>query len=118
VRLLFDQNLSPRLVRLLADLYPESTHVRDVGLQSADDLAVWVYAREFGFIIASKDADFRQRSFLYGAPPKVIWIRLGNCSTRDIEALLRAFRSDLLARAGFGRCVSRNRLASTSAIMP
>jgi predicted nuclease of predicted toxin-antitoxin system len=56
VRLLFDQNLSPRLVRWVADLFPESMHVRDVGLQSADDHAVWDYARDHGFVVASKDA--------------------------------------------------------------
>jgi predicted nuclease of predicted toxin-antitoxin system len=58
-------------------------------LKSAPDEQVWAYARQHGFAIVSKDADFRQRSFLYGHPPKVIWIGLGNCSTRMIEQLLR-----------------------------
>jgi predicted nuclease of predicted toxin-antitoxin system len=96
VRLLFDQNLSPRLVHALAEVYPGSAHVRDVGLESAADQAVWDYARDHGFAIASKDADFRQRSFLFGAPPKVVWIRLGNCSTRDMEDILRVNHSELL----------------------
>jgi predicted nuclease of predicted toxin-antitoxin system len=56
---------------------------------------VWTYAREHGLTICSKDADFHQRSFLYGHPPKVVWIRRGNCSTREIEALLRASASIL-----------------------
>ena len=95
MRLLFDQNLSPRLVQALADCYPGSLHVRDIGLQSSPDDAVWAYAAKHGLTIVSKDADFHQRSFLIGSPPKVVWIRRGNCSTDDIEAMLRSRRDDL-----------------------
>jgi predicted nuclease of predicted toxin-antitoxin system len=96
VRLLLDQNLSPRLLDALTEFYPGSTHVRNVGLQAADDEAVWTYAAREGFAIVSKDADFRQRSFLIGHPPKVIWIRRGNCSTDEIASLLRTHHADLL----------------------
>jgi predicted nuclease of predicted toxin-antitoxin system len=89
MRLLFDENLSPELVRLLADLFPDSEHVRDVGLKSADDPLVWKYAQPHSFIIRSKDSDMHQRSFLFGYPPKVVWVRLGNCSTSDVANLLR-----------------------------
>jgi predicted nuclease of predicted toxin-antitoxin system len=65
-----EQNLAWRLVRSLADLYPESVHVRDVGLASTDDAAVWEYAKENALTIVSKDGDFHQRSFLYGHPPR------------------------------------------------
>ena len=81
MRLLFDQNLSPRLKKTLRALYPESIHLRDVGLESADDVVVWAYAKDHEFVIASKDSDSRQLSFAFGHPPKVIWIRRGNCST-------------------------------------
>ena len=54
--LLLDQNLSPRLITVLGDLYPGSTHVRDAGLQAADDDTVWRYAAQHGFAIVSKDA--------------------------------------------------------------
>jgi predicted nuclease of predicted toxin-antitoxin system len=97
VRLLLDENLSPRLVRVLTDLFPGSTHVRDVGLSRATDDAVWTYAAQYGYVIVSKDAEFHQRSFLLGPPPKVVWIRRGNCSTKDIETLLRQRHQDLLA---------------------
>ncbi len=97
MRLLLDQNLSPQLVRALGDLFPRSTHVRDVGLARATDDAVWTYAARHGYVIVSKDAEFHQRSFLLGHPPKVVWIRRGNCSTRDIETLLRERHPDLLA---------------------
>ena len=89
MKLLFDENLSPNLVIRLADLFPDSLHVREVGLQAADDQVVWEYAKRFDLIIVSKDSDMHQRSFLFGAPPKVVWVRLGNCSTTDIENLLR-----------------------------
>ena len=101
MKLLFDQNLSHRLIRTLQQEYPDSRHVRDEGLRDAADAVVWQYAAQHGFAIVTKDADFHQRSFLYGHPPKVIWVRIGNGSTAMIEALLRrrvvevaAFSSD------------------------
>lgn len=97
MKLLFDQNLSHRLLHSLADLFPDSRHVRAVGLGSADDESVWRYAAAKGCMIVSKDSDFHQLSFLRGHPPKVVWIRRGNCSTDDIEELLRAHAVDLLA---------------------
>jgi len=90
VKLLFDQNLSHKLVLRLADLFPKSVHVREVGLKEAGDLIVWEYARNNGLVVVSKDSEFHQRSFLYGYPPKVVWVRLGNCSTADVEQVLRA----------------------------
>ena len=90
MKLLFDQNLSPRLVRRLVDLFPESAHVTDVGLDRADDDAIWVFARDERYAIVTKDSDFDDMSVLRGFPPKIIWIRLGNCTSHQIEALLRA----------------------------
>ena len=97
MRLLFDQNLSPRLKEASRDLYPESLHVRDVGLESADDVVVWAYANGHELTIASKDSDFRQLSFTFGHPPKVIWIRCGNCSTSEIESIPRDRYNDRLS---------------------
>ena len=90
MRLLFDQNLSPFLCKALADCFPSAIHVRDVGLREATDSTIWAYAAQHGFVIVTKDADFRQRSFLEGYPPKMLWVRLGNCSTKAIEALVRS----------------------------
>jgi predicted nuclease of predicted toxin-antitoxin system len=89
VRLLFDENVSPRLATELQDEYPGSAHVRDVGLGGAADAKIWNHAREEGFAIVSKDDDFRQRSFLEGAPPKVVWLQVGNAGTEAIASLLR-----------------------------
>lgn len=69
MKLLFDENLSPELVVALADIFQESAHVREVGLKSSNDRKVWDYAAETGYTIITKDADFRQRSFLFGPPP-------------------------------------------------
>ena len=89
MKLLFDENLSPHLVRRMADLFPDSTHVRDVGLEAANDPSVWEYARLNAFLIVSKDVDMHDLSLHFGNPPKVIWLRLGNCSTTQVETLLR-----------------------------
>ncbi len=99
VRLLFDQNLSFRLTRSLDDVYPRSAHVRPLGMDQADDLVIWQHAATHGYVIASKDSDFYQRSLLYGSPPKVIWLRVGNCSTRHIADLLRSRVADVEAFA-------------------
>lgn len=89
MRLLFDEDLSYRLVRELADVYPGSAHVRDVGLRGAEDRQIWDYAAEQGLLLTSKNTDFYQRSLVFGAPPKVIWLRIGNSTTSVIAELLR-----------------------------
>jgi predicted nuclease of predicted toxin-antitoxin system len=89
VKLLFDQNLSYQLVRRLADAYPDSGHVRLLGLDRTDDLEIWKFAAREGFTVVSKDADYQQLAMLLGPPPKVIWVRLGNCQVDAVEALLR-----------------------------
>ena len=89
MKLLFDQNLSPSLVGRLSDLYPESAHVSTYDLDQAQDREIWQYASESGCLIVSKDSDFSEMSVVLGSPPKVIWIRSGNCSTDEIEDILR-----------------------------
>ena len=97
MKLLFDQNLSPRLSAQLADLYPASSHVYLLGLDRAPDHEVHEYARREGFFLVTKDADFSELSLLRGFPPKVIWIRRGNCSTATIEQILRRHYDDIKA---------------------
>lgn len=86
---LLDLNLSPRLVERLSDIYPDSAHVSEFGLSHAQDNMVSEHARDHGFFIVSKDVDFTEMSVVRGFPPKVIWVRRGNCSTREIERILR-----------------------------
>ena len=89
MKLLFDQNLSPRLVERLTDIFPDSTHVYLKGLDRATDDVAWKWAHEHGFTIVTKDADFNELSTLRGFPPKIIWIRAGNRTTAQIERLIR-----------------------------
>jgi predicted nuclease of predicted toxin-antitoxin system len=80
MKLLFDQNLSPSLVKRLADLFPESSHTDLVGLARNDDRSIWQYCLQEGFVVVSKDNDFVFLASERGAPPKAICIRLGNCT--------------------------------------
>ncbi len=89
MKLLLDENLSHKLPEQLSDLFPHSTHVRNVGLRSSDDPLVWQFARDNDFVLISKDADMHDRSLVFGFPPKIIRIRLGNCTTPAIEDLVR-----------------------------
>lgn len=97
VKLLFDQNLSPKLVALLADLFPGSAHVMSVGLDCASDDDIWDYAQNHGFAIVSKDEDYSSLSVLRGHPPKVLWLLIGNCKTSQVETILRTRSVDILA---------------------
>lgn len=90
MKLLFDQHLSPKLPARLADVFPDSEHVMNVGLDRAPDQQVWDYAKANDFTIVSKDADYPTLVALHGHPPKVIWLQLGNCTTRQVEDALRA----------------------------
>ena len=90
MKLLFDQNLSPRLVGIFASEFPRSEHVLDVGLDDADDSYLWSYAAVNGYVIVSKDIDFQQRALVFRHPPKVLWVRLGNCPTATVAALLKS----------------------------
>ncbi len=89
MKLLFDQNLSSSLVAALADLFPDSAHVRIIGMLEADDSAIWDYALAQGFAIVTKDQDYNDRAQLAERAPKIVWIRLGNCPTKQVEHLLR-----------------------------
>ena len=87
---MFDQNLSRKLVKRLADIFPESSHVQFHELADKTDTEIWKFAHINDFCIVTQDADFAERSRLYGSPPKVVWLRCGNVPTRDVEALIRA----------------------------
>jgi predicted nuclease of predicted toxin-antitoxin system len=89
LKLLFDQNLSRKLVSRLADIYPISSHVQFNELEENTDTEVWEFARVNDFCIVTQGADFAEKSRLYGSPPKVIWLRCGNAPTKQVEALLR-----------------------------
>ncbi len=89
MKLLFDQNLSFKLCTRLADLFPDSSQVRLLGLDQADDRSIWQHAKSNGFTLAPQDADFADLAALRGSPPKVLWLRCGNQPTVVVEKLLR-----------------------------
>jgi len=89
MKLLFDQNLSFKLCRRLADVFPNSNQVRLIGMAESNDRAVWDYCQANNFIVVSQDVDFADLATLYGPPPKVIWLRSGNQPTEAVKKRLR-----------------------------
>lgn len=107
MKLLVDENLPVRLVEELADLFDASTHVSSAGLSSAPDEVIWEFAKEHGFIFMTKDKDFANLSMVWGAPPKVILLQTGNCSTTD---LIRILRDNAIRLSEFGNSAKRSLL--------
>ena len=97
MKLLLDENLSDRVVPQILGLYPGSSHVKSHSLTKCDDSEIWAFAKEHGYTIVSKDADFHQRSLVTGHPPKLVFLRVGNCPTSRITELLQAQHDMLLA---------------------
>jgi predicted nuclease of predicted toxin-antitoxin system len=95
MKLLFAQNLSLRLVKRLSELYPDSQHVSDIGLDRADHRLLWEYANQNEVVVVTRDSDFSELSILQDFPPKVIWIRRGNCATSQIEEILRSHNKEI-----------------------
>lgn len=96
MKLLFDQNLSHKLVARLADLFPGSLQIKSIKMQESPDHDIWSFARDRDYCIVSQDNDFQQLSRSRGAPPKVLWLRLGNSSVNHIELVLRTHFDDLI----------------------
>lgn len=99
MKLLLDENLSPKIAKDLNDLFPDSLHVREVELQQSTDNAIWDFAKGGGYTIATTDRDFLGLANLRGAPPKIIWLRSWQHPTRDA---IRVFRREAIRIAEFG----------------
>lgn len=97
MRLLFDEQLAEALCDHLRDIFPGSVHVRVLAGPSTSDEQVWALAIEQDCVLVTKDEDFHRLSVLRGSPPKVVWIRLGNCATKEVAELLRKHRNDVEA---------------------
>ena len=95
MKLLFDQNISFRLLQKIKDLFPEAKQVRELGLENATDLEIFEYATKNDYSIVTFDSDFCDLNILKGFPPKIIWIRTGNITTNNLELILRQ-KSDLI----------------------
>ena len=97
MKLLFDENLSHKLPSLVAASFPNSQHVRELGLKGRTDEEVWDYAKANGLIVVSKDKDFYQRALFYGSPPKFVWLCLGNCTRNELLSLIQRHERDIRA---------------------
>lgn len=89
MKLLFDENLSYKLVDRVSELYPGSIHVSQAGLRERSDRDIWEFAKENEFVLVSADSDFYELATTVGPPPKVVWLRRWTHPTRDAEELLR-----------------------------
>lgn len=88
MKLLFDQNISHRILDKLPELFKESSSVKREGIINETDKVIWEFAKLGGFVIVTRDSDFNDLTALYGFPPKIVWIRSGNLKTDDIADLL------------------------------
>ena len=91
MKLLFDQNISHRILNHIQDILPEAKQVRDLGLENISDKQIWEYAKESGYIIVTFDGDFYDFSLVWGHPPKIIWIRTHNQTTKNVEKILHKY---------------------------
>jgi predicted nuclease of predicted toxin-antitoxin system len=95
MQLLFDQNISYRLIKQIIDQFPDSKQVRELGLENSTDAEIFDFAKRNDFAIVTFDSDFCDLSMIRGFPPKIIWIRTGNMTTKNLENLLRK-KNDLI----------------------
>ena len=95
MKLLFDQNISFRLIKRIIDFFPDSKQVRELGLENSSDIEIFEFAKRNEFAIVTFDSDFCDLNIIKGYPPKIIWIRTGNTTTKNLERLLRK-KSDLI----------------------
>lgn len=103
--ILFDENLSKRLPFQLADMFPGARHAVELGLKQSPDAEIWRAAAENGLVIVGKDADFVNLSVLHGAPPKVVWLALGNTSAKHARETLHARAAEIITFLGDGRAL-------------
>ncbi len=88
MKLLFDQNISFRILKKLSDAYSESSHVKTEGLINASDSEIWEFARLNQFTLVTQDSDFNDIYLLKGFPPKILWFQTGNLRTDELAIIL------------------------------
>ncbi len=88
-KLLFDQNISPKIVRQVEADFPDSKQVRHVGLEDASDTTIFDYAKKHDYSVVTFDSDYVDLNVVKGIPPKIIWLKTGNLTTKSISELLR-----------------------------
>jgi len=97
MRLLFDQNISHRILQYLPHTFANSTSVKTENLIDSSDRRIWEFAKEKEFTIVTQDSDFNDLNVLFGYPPKVIWIRTGNLKTDELSKLFHQYEKEIVA---------------------
>lgn len=95
MKLLFDQNISFRILKKIEKYFPESRQVKELGLQNFSDRQIWTYAKENNFALVTHDSDFFDLANLFGHPPKIIWLRTGNRNTNELAELIN-YKSEII----------------------
>ena len=88
-KLLFDNNISHRVIARISDIFPNANHVMLESLDESTDREVWRFARQNDYTIVTKDSDFNDLAIYHGSPPKIIWIKVGNCKVAQIAKILQ-----------------------------
>jgi predicted nuclease of predicted toxin-antitoxin system len=88
MKFLFDQNISHKILKFLPVQFSNSSTVKKEGLINSSDRDIFLFARKNSFVIVTQDSDFQELNANLGSPPKIIWIRIGNLSTKEISRLL------------------------------
>ncbi len=88
MKLLFDQNISFRILRRIESHFPTATQVRLEGLENSSDKEIWEYTRDNDFLIVTFDSDFYEFSVIWGSPPKIVWLKSFNQMTNAIADLI------------------------------
>ncbi|MGJ3234524.1 DUF5615 family PIN-like protein [Marivirga sp.] len=96
MRLIFDQNISHRILKELPSRFSASTTIKKESLVNADDKEIWEFAKDFNFTIVTQDSDFNDLNSVYGYPPKIVWLRLGNLTTVQIVKIILTKEEEIL----------------------
>ncbi|MCD4794844.1 MAG: DUF5615 family PIN-like protein [Bacteroidales bacterium] len=96
MKFLFDQNISFRIIKLIIDYFPESTHILNVNLINSSDKEIWDYAKMHNYIIVTQDSDFNDLAVTKGFPPKIIWLKIGNLPTQSFADLLIELKKEII----------------------
>ncbi|NLO18646.1 MAG: DUF5615 family PIN-like protein [Ignavibacteria bacterium] len=78
MKLLLDENISYRIVKLLSEYFEEVIHINKLTNERLTDKEIWNEAKAKGYSILTYDADFSDLATYLGHPPKIIWLRFGN----------------------------------------
>ena len=89
MNLLFDQNISFRIIKKIQDTFPNSKQIKELSMENYSDNEIWRFAKDNNYTIVTFDSDFFEISNLKGHPPKIIWLRTGNTTTESVIEIIK-----------------------------